>query len=224
MKIINMAAAITLFAASYTHASSLPDEGSNSIADAVGGIQAAISAAQAVNDQALANAVDSALDLLVEWGDLTPSLTDGHCGSTCSECRMSEFKKGFKLENPRCKDSRTMQYGDQCTDEQLAEEGKNLCQTGGEQLCHMSWPAGDWKKSHSDEAACRSVPSDYIDGEYSFLPLPVLTESDKGLCTYGCEDEGNDEKCAFSWPVGANILHAQAMFRCLPTDAFVDGL
>jgi hypothetical protein len=36
-------------------------------------------------------------------------------------------------------------------------------------MCHWSFPADDPKKGKSKQAACRSVPQDYIDGsEWKF--------------------------------------------------------
>ena len=117
----------------------------------------------------------------------------------------------------RCKDRTPYQYGKRCTDEQLLENG-NLCMTGADSLCHISYPVSDWKKSNSEAAVCRTVPQDYIDGEYEFLGL-TIRDTDKGLCAYGCEEYDNDNKCKWSWPAGeTKFLNPKAMFRCLPKD------
>lgn len=40
--------------------------------------------------------------------------------------------------------------------------------TGDDQFCHWSYPADDKKKGKSEKAACRSVPQDYIEGEWQY--------------------------------------------------------
>merc|ERR1712156_634992 len=81
-------------------------------------------------------------------------------------------------------------------------------------LCHLSYPVTDVKKGRSDAAVCRTVPQDYIDGEYESAQFGSV-DSDKGLCAYGCEEYENDNKCAWSWPKGeSKLLNAKAMFRC----------
>merc|ERR1712045_989612 len=74
-----------------------------------------------------ATAVDEGVDAATEawnsqyiWHELAPSLTSGQCdalGGSCSECRMSERKKGLKMRGYRCKDRTPYQYGNRCTDE-----------------------------------------------------------------------------------------------------------
>merc|ERR1712109_388181 len=80
----------------------------------------------------MAEAAESAQDTLdaatqaynnqYHWGELAPSLTSGQCGmlGTCSECRMSERKKGPLMRDYRCKDRTAYQYGKACNDEQLS--------------------------------------------------------------------------------------------------------
>ena len=90
------------------------------------------------------------------------------------------------------------------------------CQTGADQLCHISYPAHDPKKELSSAAVCRTVPQDYIDGDFEFLEIEFV-DSDEGLCVHGCEQYDNDNKCAWSWPKGEpGFLNARAMYRCIP--------
>merc|ERR1719464_2228031 len=55
-----------------------------------------------------------------------------------------------------------------CNNKKLKKEGKNLCMTGDDQFCHWSFPADDKKKGKSEFAACRSVPQEYIQGDWKF--------------------------------------------------------
>merc|ERR1712045_1102496 len=94
----------------------------------------------------------------------------------------------------------------------------NLCMTGADSLCHISYPVSDFKKARSEAAVCRTVPQDYIDGEYEYVGFTVK-DSDNGLCAYGCEEYDNENKCKWSWPAGeTKFLNPKAMFRCLPKD------
>ena len=130
---------------------------------------------------------------------------------------MSERKKGPLMKAYRCKDRKSYQYGKRCTDAQLSGNG-NLCMTGAEQLCHISYPVSDWKKHRSEDAVCRTVPQDYIDGEYDYFGIGS-TNTDRGLCSSGCEGYDNDNKCAMSWPEGeTRFLNPKAMYRCVPKD------
>ena len=130
---------------------------------------------------------------------------------------MSERKTGPVMKAYRCKDRSAYQYGKMCT-AAMKETNGDLCQTGADQLCHISYKVTDFKKGRSDAAVCRTVPQDYIDGEYEFMPFGTV-DSDKGLCAYGCEEFDNDNKCAWSWPAGEpKFLNAKGMFRCVPQD------
>ena len=66
-------------------------------------------------------------------------------------------------------------------------EGKNLCMTSGK--CHWSFPADENKES--EHTACRTVPDDYVKGEWEFGDKPAkpgqTLNMNKGLCKYGCE-------------------------------------
>ena len=128
---------------------------------------------------------------------------------------MSERKKGPLMRDYRCRDRSTYQYGDVCTDEMRRSKG-DLCMTGADQLCHISYPVGDFRKSRSNAAFCRTVPQDYIDGDFDFLGSGSV-DSDKGLCVHGCEQFDNNNRCAWSWPRGeSQIFNAKAMQRCAP--------
>ena len=130
---------------------------------------------------------------------------------------MSERKKGLVAREYRCKDRKAYQYGKMCTAE-MKETNGDLCQTGADQYCHISYPVSSIKKGRSDDAVCRTVPLDYIKGDFDFAPIGSV-DSDKGLCAYGCEEFDNDNKCAWSWPAGEpKFLNAKGMFRCVPQD------
>merc|ERR1712038_929362 len=112
------------------------------------------------NFKDMAEAAESAQDTLdaatqaynnqYHWGELAPSLTSGQCVmlGTCSECRMSERKKGPLMRDYRCKDRTAYQYGKACNDEQLSSV--NLCQTEDASLCHISYQVSDWRKAGSE--------------------------------------------------------------------------
>merc|ERR1711974_35472 len=180
-----MALAITLFAASYANASTfLPIEedeaedpasemaaGINSIFDTINGaidnFQDMSEAAAGAQDTL--DAATEAYNNQYQWGELAPSLTSGQCGmlGTCSECRMSERKKGPLMRDYRCKDRTAYQYGKVCNDEQLSSV--NLCQTEDASLCHISYQVSDWRKAGSEFAACRTVPFTHM------VNLSILT-------------------------------------------------
>merc|ERR1712156_4773 len=107
MKMINMAITITLFATSYANpifnrAEEDESESTGAIAGAVEGISNALNQAKDAYDAA--QSVDEGLDAAEDayngrlyWFELAPTLTSGKCGEvgSCSECRMSEYKKGL---------------------------------------------------------------------------------------------------------------------------------
>ena len=234
MKMINMALAITLFAASYANASTfLPieeDEAEDPASEMAAGVNSIFDTINGAVDnfKDMAEAAESAQDTLdaatqaynnqYHWGELAPSLTSGQCGmlGTCSECRMSERKKGPLMRDYRCKDRTAYQYGKACNDEQLSSV--NLCQTEDASLCHISYQVSDWRKAGSEFAACRTVPVDYTEGQFEYSQI-VLKNHEGGLCGYGCEEYDNEERCAWSWPEGeSKWLNPKAMFRCVPKD------
>jgi len=57
-----------------------------------------------------------------------------------------------------------------------------------DQLCHWSFPADE--NNESEHAACRTIPQDYIGGEYEFGFKPQSLKM-KGQCAYGCPGEEN---------------------------------
>jgi len=96
----------------------------------------------------------------------------------------------------------------------MKKEHLNLCMTGSDQLCHWSYPLDDPKKWKSDDAACRSVPQDYIEGDWKY-GKKVITNMNKGLCRYDCEVG----QCFWSWTKGMKAKNdPKAMHRCKPMD------
>jgi len=79
--------------------------------------------------------------------------------------------------------------------------------SGDDQLCHMSFLVNDKKNSK----ACRSVPQDYIDGNWKYQKKEKSMKN--GLCRYGCEENGGT--CHLSWPMGEkNKKNPKSMARC----------
>merc|ERR1719510_540843 len=105
--------------------------------------------------------------LMIMWGEAAPSLTSGYCDTTsCSECRLSWYDSDPNAKEYRCKDDTVYKYANKCGKKLLKKEGMNLCMTGDDQFCHMSFLANDKKKNKSESAACRSIPQDYIEGDW----------------------------------------------------------
>jgi len=149
------------------------------------------------------------------WGEAAPSLTSGYCDTTsCSECRLSWYDSDPNAKEYRCKDDTVYKYTNKCGKKLLKKEGMNLCMTGDDQFCHMSFLAGDKKKNKSESAACRSIPQDYIEGDWKFGKKESKMKN--GLCSYGCEE---NETCHFSWPKGEKSKNnPKTMARCKPSD------
>ena len=151
------------------------------------------------------------------WGDAAPSLTSGLCDTTsCTECRESWYDSDPDAKEYRCKDETVFKYVNKCNNKKLKKEGKNLCMTGDDQFCHWSYPADDKKKGKSEFAACRSVPQDYIEGNWKF-GKKEQKNMNKGLCRYGCEEE--EGTCHMSWPMGEKSKNnPKTMARCKPKE------
>jgi hypothetical protein len=150
------------------------------------------------------------------WGEAAPDLTSGYClDVNCTECRDSWYDNTPDAKSYRCKDETVFLYRNKCGKNKLKKEGKNLCMTGEDQLCHWSFPADDPKKGKSEKAACRSIPQDYIDGSEWKFAKKESKKITNGLCRYGCEDE--EGTCHWSWPQGEKRkMNPKAMFRCKP--------
>jgi hypothetical protein len=161
------------------------------------------------------------VDPVLMWGDAAPSLMSGYCDTTnCTECRESWYDDTPNDKAYRCKDETIFKYRNKCGKKRLRMEGKNKCMTGDEtgedQYCHWSFPADDKKKGKSEFAACRTVPQDYIEGDWKYGKKPKKNFK-KGLCRYDdCEELGGT--CNWSWPMGEKGKHAKGMFRCLLTE------
>lgn len=97
---------------------------------------------------------------------------------------------------------------------------KNHCMTGYGELCHWSFPENT---SYYDyDAACRSVPQDYMYGEFEWYTSFEYKPDNWffnyfGMCNYDCYEKGG--KCYFSWPKGERTYHnTKANARCKGPD------
>ena len=149
------------------------------------------------------------------WGEAAPSLSAGQCADVhhCSECRQSWYDNDLvDSVDYRCKDDTVYMYRNKCKFNRLNKEGLNLCMTGSEDYCHWSFPADDPLKGKSEEAACRTIPHDYMEDYYKFAKKPSKNQN-AGLCAYGCEEFGGT--CYWSWPQGEKKKNnPKAMHRC----------
>jgi len=121
------------------------------------------------------------------WGELAPSLTSGLCAdvdNNCSECRQSWYDNDLTNVEFRCKDETVYRYLNKCKNNRLNKEELNLCMTE-DKYCHWSYPANDSLKGKSPEAACRSVPQNYIKGKWNFAKKPMKKQK-QGLCGSEC--------------------------------------
>ena len=152
------------------------------------------------------------------WGEAAPSLTSGECANvSCSECRKSWFVDDPTNMEYRCKDEATYRFGNKCNKNRRNNEDKNLCMTE-DKYCHWSWPADDKEKWNSEEAACRSIPYDYIKGDWKYARNPSKKQN-SGLCAYDCSESGGE--CRWSWPrEDSSKKNPKGMHRCYVEHGF----
>ena len=98
------------------------------------------------------------------WGDAAERLDYGSCGEVegCTECRYS-----YAASDYQCKDDTVYKYKNKCNPR---KHSPNLCMAGEDKLCHWSFPADEDKNSAA--GACRTVPEDYIEGEWDYGHRP----------------------------------------------------
>jgi hypothetical protein len=139
------------------------------------------------------------------FGGAAPTLTSGFCQEGCTECRSSWWSNDPSTIEYHCVDDTVYKYGNEC-----GSRDRSMCMTDSDQKCHRSYPDGDADKFNSVDSACRTVPADYIEGDWNFS-RKSCNNSQAGLCYYGCASSCNN-----SYPNGSSLKwnDPKAMCRC----------
>jgi hypothetical protein len=141
-----------------------------------------------------------------EWGGPAESLTSGNCGEDCTECRESWMSDDVSNVEAQCYDYTVYKYTNECK----SEQNNTKCMTGTGSHCFMSYPHEDPDRQYSEDAACRTVPTSYIEGEWHYSKR--MCHPSAGLCIDGC----GTQDCRRSWPSNDEEMYysAKNMCRC----------
>lgn len=128
------------------------------------------------------------------------------CEDGCTQCNDSWMSDDETFIFQTCTDWTVYRYGGKCG----KRLDQSLCNTGSDQYCHKSYPHGDPDKYSSIDAACRTVPPSYIEGEFNYA-TKECRKATAGLCRYGCNGT-----CHNSWFIDdeEKWKGASAMCRC----------
>lgn len=140
-------------------------------------------------------------------GDTTASLAE--CEAGCAECRNYSYT-GSSETGATCVDHREMKFAGLCPSKGKWSDDK--CSSEGA-FCAKSYPFGDPLRMKSEDAACRTMPAELIDGPFEWSSKPCRNQN-WGLCALGCSA---DETCTNSWPLEDPLRwkSAGAMCRCM---------
>lgn len=145
-----------------------------------------------------------------EFGDWTIGETTFSL-SECVEEGCTECREGFYANYPEytfatCVDTTVYKYGNICVENSKWNESQ--CSYSGN--CHKSYPFGDADKMNSEEAACRTVPQNFVENDFAFGTKDCWSPVG-GLCHGGCEGT-----CHYSWIASDDDKwkSASSMCRC----------
>jgi len=131
-----------------------------------------------------------------------------NCAEGCTSCIETWWSNAPEEILYECVDETLYKYSNKCG----SSKDRSLC--GSDDLCHVSYPLGDPDKGRSVDAACRPVPLEFIENDFTFATRECRS-TNHGLCRYGC---GEGETCHNSWWADDDTKwkSASVMCRCKP--------